>query len=381
MATKLDGNGKEVTDVTVQRQCEWEYLDEIAEQVGEVDVVLSLGCGIGVQAMAEHFPNAWVVPGLNTSFLGLPTEQGVWAERCAACGDCILGLTGGICPIARCSKSLLNGPCGGSEDGHCEINADVPCAWQLIYDRLSSMGKLDRAAGDPAAQELAHVTRRRPAQDRSGRSAADPRRRNDHDRTTEQQRLSGRARTWNECSRPATSPSPAELGPPQNADGEVIRKKAKLLKGNCDAVNLTDNQTAIVRMSSIGAGTIVVQEGLEPVIQMTCRDRNRLAMQSDLLGAYALGMRNLLCLSGDHQTFGNHPTAKNVFDMDSIQLVQMVAAMRDQRRFPVRRRIQRPGTALLRRRGRIALCRSDRVSPVPAGQESQGGREFHPDAA
>jgi methylenetetrahydrofolate reductase (NADPH) len=120
-----------------------------------------------------------------------------------------------------------------------------------------------------------------------------------------------------------------ELGPPQNADGDVIRKKAKLLKGNVDAVNLTDNQTAIVRMSSIGAGTIVVQEGLEPIIQMTCRDRNRLAMQSDLLGAYALGMRNLLCLSGDHQTFGNHPTAKNVFDMDSIQMVQMVAGMRD----------------------------------------------------
>jgi methylenetetrahydrofolate reductase (NADPH) len=124
-----------------------------------------------------------------------------------------------------------------------------------------------------------------------------------------------------------------ELGPPQNADGEVIREKARLLKGYCDAVNITDNQTAIVRMSSIGAGTIVVQEGLEPIIQMTCRDRNRLAIQSDLLGAYALGMRNLLCLTGDHQNFGNHPTAKNVFDMDSIQLVQATAAMRDERVF------------------------------------------------
>lgn len=143
MASKLDGKGKAVTDVTVQRQCEWEYLDTIAEQVSDVDIVLSLGCGIGVQAIVEHFPEAWVVPGLNTSFLGLPTEQGVWAERCAACGDCVLGLTGGICPIARCSKSLLNGPCGGSEAGHCEISPDVPCAWQLIYDRLSSMNKLD----------------------------------------------------------------------------------------------------------------------------------------------------------------------------------------------------------------------------------------------
>ena len=116
-----------------------------------------------------------------------------------------------------------------------------------------------------------------------------------------------------------------ELGPPQSADGAVIREKAALLKGYCDGVNITDNQTAIVRMSSIGAGTIVLQEGLEPVIQMTCRDRNRLAIQADLLGAYALGMRNLLCLTGDHQTFGNHPTSKNVFDIDSLQLVRMVS--------------------------------------------------------
>ena len=143
MASKLAGDAKNVTDATVQRQCEWEYLDEVAEQIGKVDVVLSLGCGVGVQAIAEHFPNTWVVPGLNTKFMGMPTEQGVWMERCAACGDCILGLTGGICPIARCSKSLLNGPCGGSLDGHCEINPDVPCGWQLIYDRLASMNKLE----------------------------------------------------------------------------------------------------------------------------------------------------------------------------------------------------------------------------------------------
>lgn len=143
MATKLDGNGKQVTHATVQRQCEWEYLDQVAEQVKETDIILSLGCGIGVQAVAEHFPEKWVVPGLNTTFLGIPVEQGVWSERCAACGDCILDLTGGICPIARCSKSLLNGPCGGSEAGHCELDPNIPCAWQLIYDRLNSMNKLE----------------------------------------------------------------------------------------------------------------------------------------------------------------------------------------------------------------------------------------------
>lgn len=121
----------------------------------------------------------------------------------------------------------------------------------------------------------------------------------------------------------------AELGPPQSADGQVIRKKATLLKAYADAINITDNQTAIVRMSSIAAAAILVQEGLEPIIQMTCRDRNRLAIQSDLLGAYALGIRNLLCLTGDHQTFGNHPNSKNVFDVDSIQLIQIVQDMRD----------------------------------------------------
>ena len=143
MATKIDGAPQAVTHTTVQRQCEWEFVDPLAAQIEQADVVLSLGCGIGVQALAERFPKAIVVPGLNTSFLGQPTEQGVWEERCAACGSCVLGLTGGICPIARCSKSLLNGPCGGSEDGHCEINPEIPCAWQLIYDRLTAMNRLD----------------------------------------------------------------------------------------------------------------------------------------------------------------------------------------------------------------------------------------------
>ena len=124
-----------------------------------------------------------------------------------------------------------------------------------------------------------------------------------------------------------------ELGPPKNSDPEVVRKKARILKGNVDAVNITDCQTAIVRMSSIGAGLIARSEGVEPVIQMTCRDRNRIGMQSDILAASAMGLKNLLCLTGDHQKFGNHPGAKGVFDMDSIQLLGMVRDMRDAKKF------------------------------------------------
>ena len=124
-----------------------------------------------------------------------------------------------------------------------------------------------------------------------------------------------------------------ELGPPKSADPEVVRAKARILKGHVDAVNITDCQTAIVRMSSIAAGLLVLNEGVEPVIQMTCRDRNRIGMQSDVLGAAALGLKNLLCLTGDHQKFGNHPGAKGVFDMDSIQLLGMIKGMRDNRKF------------------------------------------------
>jgi ferredoxin len=142
MKTKLDGEPKDVTHTTVQRQCEWEYIDPLNDQIGEVDAVISLGCGIGVQAMAERYPDAVIVPGLNTTFLGLPTEQGIWEERCAACGECVLGLTGGICPIARCAKQLLNGPCGGSQEGVCEINPETPCAWQLIYEKLAAQDRL-----------------------------------------------------------------------------------------------------------------------------------------------------------------------------------------------------------------------------------------------
>jgi methylenetetrahydrofolate reductase (NADPH) len=124
-----------------------------------------------------------------------------------------------------------------------------------------------------------------------------------------------------------------ELGPPRGASVDAVREKAKHLKGMVDAVNITDNQTAVVRMSSVAASALLIREGLEPNFQMVCRDRNRIAMQSDILGASALGIRNMLCLSGDHQMFGDHPKSKKVFDIDSIQLIAMVRKMRDESKF------------------------------------------------
>ena len=124
-----------------------------------------------------------------------------------------------------------------------------------------------------------------------------------------------------------------ELGPPRGTSAQEVRDKASHLKGIVDAVNITDNQTSVVRMSSWAASLLLIQEGMEPNYQMVCRDRNRLAMQSDILGAYAHGIRNMLCLSGDHQQFGDHPTAKGVFDIDSMQLIGMVKHMRDMGKF------------------------------------------------
>ncbi|MDY0093156.1 MAG: methylenetetrahydrofolate reductase [Candidatus Vecturithrix sp.] len=125
----------------------------------------------------------------------------------------------------------------------------------------------------------------------------------------------------------------SELGPPKSADVDAILSKIGYLKGYVDAVNITDNQTSIVRMSSLATGLIAMQQDLEPVVQITCRDRNRIAIQSDVIGAYALGIRNILCLTGDHQKFGNHPTCKNVYDLDSIQLIYTLKTMRDAKTF------------------------------------------------
>ncbi|MFC1958066.1 methylenetetrahydrofolate reductase C-terminal domain-containing protein [Chloroflexota bacterium] len=132
------------SEYTVKRQCDPEFLAPLAERVGDIDAILSLGCGIGVQTIAECFPDVPVLPGVNTSFMGVAKELGVWDERCGACGDCRLDETGGICPITRCTKGILNGPCAGTKNGKCEANQDMDCAWLLIYQRLERLGQLEK---------------------------------------------------------------------------------------------------------------------------------------------------------------------------------------------------------------------------------------------
>jgi len=145
MSLKLAGRGDVVVDeCTIERQCEDAFIDLLAQRAGDYDAVVSFGCGAGVQALAERFPNMPVYPGLNTQFIGILEAQGVWTEKCAACGQCRLGEFAGICPITRCAKHLFNGPCGGSRDGKCEVNEDLECGWQLIYDRAKALGILEK---------------------------------------------------------------------------------------------------------------------------------------------------------------------------------------------------------------------------------------------
>ena len=133
-----------IQDRTIERQCDSEFFEDVTEYVKSCDAILSMACGVGVQKTAQIYSDKPVYPGLNTKFMGTNDGAGLWSENCLACGDCKLGVYGGVCPVTRCSRSLLNGPCGGSVDGMCEVDTtDIECGWQLIYDRLKTLGRLE----------------------------------------------------------------------------------------------------------------------------------------------------------------------------------------------------------------------------------------------
>ena len=138
------GQNKVIDETTLTRQCDKEYVGLLRDTIDNYDAVVSLACGAGAQFVVDMYKDKVVFPGVDTCFIGVTEERGWYTERCQACGRCILADTGGICPIARCSKRMLNGPCGGSEAGKCEVSPEMPCGWQLIYDRLKTLGQLDR---------------------------------------------------------------------------------------------------------------------------------------------------------------------------------------------------------------------------------------------
>lgn len=155
LARQADGDVLETEETTIQRQCEPEFVESL--DASGVEAILSFGCGAGVQLLADALAPTPVFPALNTKFIGVAESHGHWVERCAACGDCVLDETGGICPVARCAKGILNGPCGGTNDGRCEVG-DAPCAWALIYERLAAQGRLDKFRTIASPKDYAAAT-------------------------------------------------------------------------------------------------------------------------------------------------------------------------------------------------------------------------------
>ena len=143
IAAKKNGKELEVKEHTLERQCDPEYVDEIKDIINDYDAVISIACGVGPQFLSERYPLSRIFPGVNTRFMGGAVAHGIWEERCAGCGTCVIHHFGGICPIARCSKSLLNGPCGGSSNGKCEISKEVDCVWDIIVRKMMEQGRLD----------------------------------------------------------------------------------------------------------------------------------------------------------------------------------------------------------------------------------------------
>ncbi len=262
--------------------------------------------------------------------------------ECQMCGECLLSSTAMVCPM-NCGKRLRNGPCGGvSADGNCEINPEMACVW------------LDIAAGARQMTEPPAVNQVNPPLDHSKQGAA----------------------TWLRIIKKSAEPPPeavadhaapgarapgsfelaclsgnfvvtAEISPPDSADPHDLLQRADHLRGLVDALNVTDNAGANCHMSSAAASALLAADGHTPVFQAACRDRNRIALQADLMGAAALGVRNMLCLTGDGVGSGDHPQAKPVFDLDSVSLLGMVKGMRDQGRYASGRKLTAPPALFL----------------------------------
>ena len=315
---------------TVGKQCDnYEVNAALGQQLQDVDAVLSMSCGVGVQTLVEVFPSSPIYPAQDTIFLGSQDrENGAMHERCRACGECLLGETGGICPVTRCAKSLLNGPCGGQVKGKCEAGGwKNDCAWVLIYNHLKEKDRLDlfrkfraphdyRVSEHPRNLDMVAVAENKPKTEEIAAQA-----------DVKQEAYGELMRQIKDGKFVFTG----ELEPMKTTDLHEVIESAKILKGHVAAINVTDNPTSFGFFNGLVSSYIMQREsGVEAVFQVTTRDRNRLALLSDALAAGNLGIKNILALTGDYTTVGDTPQAKPVFDLDSATLVYMLRKVVDQ---------------------------------------------------
>ncbi len=329
------GNSSKIKAISILRQCDRQIAgSSLHPLIEDYDAVVSLACGVGVQTLADLFPNKIIIPANDTMFIGMhDTKEGKFYEMCRACGDCILFETGGICPVTRCAKSLLNGPCGGQAEGKCEVGGwKNDCAWVLIYNRLKERDRLDlftkfriprdyRISEHP--RELGGETTAAITEKEEG--------------TKKEEELIGgvfKREAYSELVRQISEGKfvfTGELEPVKTTSLHEVLEGAKTLKGHVVAINITDNPTSFGYMNALVPSYMIQKEvGVEAVYQMTTRDRNRLALLSDVLAAGALGIKNILVLTGDHTTVGDTPESKPVFDLDSATFTYMMRKVIDE---------------------------------------------------
>jgi methylenetetrahydrofolate reductase (NADPH) len=336
MRRKLKGlNQSKIKATSILRQCDRQMAaSSLHSFIGDYDAVLSLACGVGVQTLAELYPNKLIASANDTMFLGMhDMREGKFYEMCRACGDCVLFETGGICPITRCAKSLLNGPCGGQAKGKCEVGGwKKDCAWVLIYNRLKEKNRLDlfkkfRIPRDYRISEHPREIGGETAETKKIEAAVKV-------KGNEEIIFSGKREAYSELTKQIRDGKfvfTGELEPVKTTNLNEVIEGAKTLKGHVVAINITDNPTAFGYMNALVPSYLIQKEaGVEAVYQMTTRDRNRLALISDVLAAGALGIRNILVLTGDHTVVGDTPQSKPVFDLDSATFTYMLRKIIDE---------------------------------------------------
>lgn len=346
MRLKLEKRGKAVTGTLAPNtpchiQKARRELTISKAEVNDADAVLVLACGSGVQSVSDILNRKMILPGLNTLFLGNILRHGWFDERCSMCGDCILDRTMGICPVTRCAKSLVNGPCGGSVDGKCEVLGDRDCAWKIIFERFEKSGRLEELKKyqpmldfeisiKPGSLDIRQETQDQRA-DRMDHYKLQKRRiRRKFEKAVKRSGLSElsfrqgvKKSKLHEKLDAGEFVYTCEIVPPKGVNVAPTIEEAKSMRDYVTAFSINENPGSVMLVGSLSMSALFVREELEPILHLTTRERNRLALQSELLGAHVLGIRNVLGMTGDHQSVGDHKEAKPVYDLDSVQLLRL----------------------------------------------------------